>query len=72
EQKELDEIPVKIEQLEAEQASINLKLADSGLYQTEDKTKNDEIKQLQLRLTEIELLLESLLARWELLDAKAS
>ncbi|MDO9366343.1 MAG: ATP-binding cassette domain-containing protein [Methylotenera sp.] len=72
EQKELDEIPVKIEQLEAEQASINLKLADSTLYQTEDKTKSDEIKQLQLRLTEIEPLLESLLARWELLDAKAS
>ncbi|MDP1958949.1 MAG: ATP-binding cassette domain-containing protein [Methylotenera sp.] len=72
EQKELDEIPVKIEQLEAEQVSINLKLADSALYQTEDKTKNDEIKQLQLRLTEIEPLLESLLARWELLDAKAS
>ncbi|NOU40970.1 MAG: ATP-binding cassette domain-containing protein [Methylotenera sp.] len=71
EQKELDEIPVKIEQLEAEQASINLKLADSALYQTEDKTKNDAIKQLQLRLTEIEPLLESLLARWELLDAKA-
>lgn len=71
EQKELDEIPVKIEQLEAEQASINLKLADSTLYQTEDKTKNDAIKQLQLRLTEIEPLLESLLARWELLDAKA-
>jgi len=71
EQKELDEIPVNIEQLEAEQASINLKLADSTLYQTEDKTKNDAIKQLQLRLTEIEPLLESLLARWELLDAKA-
>ncbi|MFA7351732.1 MAG: ATP-binding cassette domain-containing protein [Methylotenera sp.] len=71
EQKELDEIPVKIEQLEAEQASINLKLADSALYQTEDKTKNDAIKQLQLRLTEIESLLENLLARWELLDAKA-
>ncbi len=72
EQKELDEIPLKIEQLEAEQAGINLQLADSALYQAEDKTKANQINQLQSRLTEIDNLLEKLLARWEVLDEKAN
>ena len=72
EQKELDEIPLKIEQLEAEQAGINLQLADSALYQAEDKTKANQINQLQSRLTEINNLLEKLLARWEVLDEKSN
>ncbi|MDZ4141335.1 MAG: ATP-binding cassette domain-containing protein [Methylotenera sp.] len=72
EQKELDEIPLKIEQLEAEQAGINLQLADSALYQAEDKTKANQINQLQSRLTEIDNLLEKLLARWEVLDEKSN
>lgn len=76
EQKELDEIPVQIEQLEAEQTAINTQLADSGLYKTqnktEDKTQADRVKGLQARLVEIESLLERLLARWEELDARNS
>ncbi len=66
EQKELDEIPAKIEQLEAEQTDINTQLADVEIY----KTQAEKVKTLQTRLVEIDSLLESLLARWETLDAK--
>lgn len=66
EQKELDEIPMQIEKLEAEQTNINTQLADNELY----KTQAEKVKVLQARLIEIESLLESLLARWESLDTK--
>lgn len=66
EQKELDEIPKKIEQLETEQADINQQLANGELY----KTQANLVKTLQARLTEIDDLLENLLARWALLDEK--
>ncbi|HSI43513.1 MAG TPA: ATP-binding cassette domain-containing protein [Methylotenera sp.] len=66
EQKELDGIPTQIETFEAEQAEINIKLADADIY----RTQPDIVKTLQTRLAEIETLLESLLARWEALDAK--
>ena len=65
EQKELEEIPAKIEQLETEQRSINQQLADSTLY----KTQPAQVKALQARLVEIESLLENHLARWDMLDA---
>ena len=67
EQKELDEIPAKIEQLETEQAHINQQLADGELY----KAQAEKVKNLQARLLEIESLLVNLLARWELLDLKS-
>ncbi len=66
EQKELNEIPAKIEQLEAEQANIHAQLADGELY----KTQPAHVKTLQSRLIEIDGLLENHLARWEVLDAK--
>ena len=66
EEKELADIPLSIEQLEAEQAGINTQLADSEIY----KTQADLVKTLQARLVEIDGLLEALLARWEVLDAK--
>jgi ATP-binding cassette subfamily F protein uup len=66
EEKELAEIPLSIEQLETEQAGINMQLADSEIY----KTQADLVKTLQARLVEIDSLLEALLARWEVLDAK--
>ncbi|PPD54467.1 MAG: ABC transporter ATP-binding protein [Methylotenera sp.] len=66
EQKELDEIPLKVEQLEAEQTTINTQLADSELY----KTQATLVKTLQSRLNSIDLELESLLAQWEKLEAK--
>jgi ATP-binding cassette subfamily F protein uup len=66
EQKELEAIPAQIEALETEQAEINTQLADGELY----KTKAQLVISLQSRLTEIDSLLEGLLARWEALDAK--
>lgn len=66
EQKALDEIPLKIEQLEAEQTTINTQLADSELY----KTQAALVKTLQARLNSIDLELENLLAQWEALEAK--
>ncbi|CAN6133511.1 Uup ATPase components of ABC transporters with duplicated ATPase domains [Methylophilaceae bacterium] len=66
EEKELTDIPLSIEQLETEQAGINTQLADSEIY----KTQADLVKTLQARLVEIDGLLEALLARWEVLDAK--
>ena len=66
EQKELDEIPAQIDKLEAEQNDINTQLADNDIY----KAQADKVKTLQARLATIETLLENLLARWEILDAK--
>jgi ATP-binding cassette subfamily F protein uup len=70
EQKELDGIPAHIDQLETEQTAINTQLADSSLYQTDDKVQAASVKKLQARLVEIENQLENLLARWEELGAK--
>jgi ABC transport system ATP-binding/permease protein len=64
EQKELDELPSKIEQLETEQTIINGQLADVTLYQSQP----EKVKALQTRLLEIERLLESLMTRWETLE----
>ena len=66
EQKELEEIPAKIEQLETEQTNINQQLADVEIY----KSQPEKVKSLQARLLEIESLLENHLARWEVLDSK--
>ncbi|MEQ1767469.1 MAG: ATP-binding cassette domain-containing protein, partial [Methylotenera sp.] len=66
EEKELAEIPAKIEQLEVEQANINIQLTDGELY----KSRPNLVKNLQTRIIEIERQLESLLAKWEELDAK--
>jgi len=66
EQKELDEIPARIEQLEVEQANIHAQLADGEFY----KTQPERVKTLQSRLTEIDSLLENHLARWEELDSR--
>ena len=68
EEKELAEIPAKIEQLETEQTAINSQLADSKLY----RTQAELVKTLQARLLEIDNLLERLLASWESLDARKS
>lgn len=67
EQQELNEIPAKIEQLEAEQIEISNLLAESQIY----KNELQRVKTLQARLLEIENLLEAYLARWEALDSRA-
>jgi ATP-binding cassette subfamily F protein uup len=67
EQQELAEFPTKIEGLEAEQVDIGNQLADGEIY----KNAPEHVKILQVRLQEIEHMLENYLARWEALDAKA-
>jgi ABC transport system ATP-binding/permease protein len=62
EQKELDELPSLISQLEAEQKSISDKLADSEFYKS---ATPDDIKKLNERFAEIDDLLMAALEKWE-------
>ena len=63
-QKELEEIPAKIEQLEAEQNAINLEIADVNIY----REIPDKVKILQTRLAAIATEVESHMLRWEALE----
>jgi ATP-binding cassette subfamily F protein uup len=66
EQRELDELPGRIEKLEAEQKVLGAELAGSELY-----TRTPErIATVQTRYEAIELELLELLERWELLGAR--
>lgn len=65
EQKELDEIPLQIDSLEQEQSDINNQLSNSEIYKDQAKAIA-----LQARLTEIDTLMETLLQRWEELEAR--
>ena len=62
EQKELDELPTLISNLEAEQKTISEKLADGDFYK--DATP-DAIKKLNERFAEIDELLMASLEKWE-------
>lgn len=62
EQKELDELPNLISNLEAEQKAISEKLADGDFYK--DATP-DAIKKLNERFAEIDDLLMAALEKWE-------
>ncbi len=62
EQKELDELPTLISNLEAEQKTISEKLADGDFYK--DATP-DAIKKLNERFAEIDELLMAALEKWE-------
>nr|WP_314862417.1 ATP-binding cassette domain-containing protein [uncultured Undibacterium sp.] len=62
EQKELDELPTLISNLEAEQKTISAKLADGDFYK--DATP-DAIKKLNERFAEIDELLMAALEKWE-------
>ncbi len=64
--RELEALPGKIEWLEQEQAEINIKLADAGLYRDQPQ----QIRSLQARLAEIEIELEVALLRWEELESR--
>ena len=66
ETRELETLPVDIEKLEAEQATLALQLADSALYQGPAEV----VKTLQARHSAIEKELESTMERWELLEQK--
>jgi ATP-binding cassette subfamily F protein uup len=66
EQKELESIPAEIEAYETEQQSINIQLADGEIYKHQPETAS----QLQTRLLAIDIALETLLARWEMLETR--
>ena len=66
EQKELDDLLVKIDELSAKQSQINLQLADAKIF-NEYPVK---AQALQVDLIDTSQLLENLLARWEVLEAK--
>jgi ATP-binding cassette subfamily F protein uup len=62
----LEALPATIAALESEQASINNALADGNLFRDDLK----RAKSMQIRLTEIDQLLESTLSRWEALESR--
>ena len=67
EQKELESLPGKIEQLETEQAGIHAELADAGIY----RNNPELVKSHQQRLADIETELMLALERWEALENKS-
>jgi len=67
EQRELEELPKLIAQLEQEQKTITEKLANPDLY----RQQPDEAKRLNVRFAEIDDLLLENLERWEAVDAKS-
>jgi ATP-binding cassette subfamily F protein uup len=66
ENKELEALPARIEELEAEQAQVAARLSDPALY----RDAPDEVGPLNGRAAAIEAELLDLLARWEELEAK--
>jgi ATP-binding cassette subfamily F protein uup len=64
-QRELEQLPARIEQLEQEQTGVQERLADPELY----KRDPAGMKQLTTRLAEIEKELTVAYARWEALEA---
>ncbi|HWW06348.1 ATP-binding cassette domain-containing protein [Collimonas sp.] len=67
EQRELEELPLLIAKLEAEQKTISSQLADPDLY----KQKPDEVKRLNDRFAEIDGLLLESLEKWEVIEARS-
>ena len=67
-QRELDLLPKQIEALEAEQATLRVKLSDGKLYQTDPALA----VKLNAREAEIEDELMVALERWETLSAGVS
>ncbi|BBL75311.1 ATP-binding cassette domain-containing protein [Methylomagnum ishizawai] len=65
EQKELEGLPGKIEDLETEIAALNQRMADPGFYQQ----SRDAITQAQARMAELEQGLALAYERWEALEA---
>lgn len=68
EQQQLAQLPILIANLEAEQKAISDKLSDPDLY----KKQANEVKQLQSRFAEIDLLLLESLEKWELIEARGN
>ena len=65
EQKELDELPAKIEELESKQAELSERLANPALYQSKD----GEFQRVEQELNSLHQLIAKTTARWEELEA---
>ena len=68
EQREFDQLPARIEGLEAEQDALQRRVASPGFY----KEAPDAIRAALARLEELQLELVSAYARWDDLDSRAS
>ena len=66
EMRELDGLPAKIEALESEQAAVQTSLSDPALYAKSPHL----VTSLGVRASEIAAELETMLARWEVLEAR--
>jgi len=66
EERELAELPAKIDLLEKEQSQITASLANAALY----RDQPEEVKRLNQRFAALEAELASALSRWEELEAK--
>ena len=66
ERRELDELPARIEALEAEQRASGERLASAELYTSEPQ----RVAELQARYAQIDDQLLAALERWELLDGR--
>ena len=66
EQRELDELPGRIEALETEQAELNRQLADPNVYQKQ----GSNVGAMHARVEAIDEELMSLLERWEVLGQR--
>lgn len=65
-QRELEELPILIAQLEVEQKTISEKLTDAKLYQQQPQ----EVQLLNQRFAEIDALLLKNLEKWETIEAR--
>jgi len=66
EQRELEQLPSRIEQLEAEQAELQAAIADPGFYQQD----GERIAEIMNRVKQLEQALQEAYARWEQLESR--
>lgn len=67
EQRELDQLPQRIEELEAEQEALHARIASPEFY----KESADAIARALARIDEIKVVLHDAYARWDELDSRA-
>ncbi|WP_230969443.1 ATP-binding cassette domain-containing protein [Nitrogeniibacter aestuarii] len=67
EQRELNALPDKISALEAEEASLQTRLADPALYQAAP----EQVAELKAKLDEVAEAMDAAMMRWEELETKA-
>ena len=66
-QRELDELPVRIETLERQLSALQQELADPEIYR-----RGAAVAELQAQISELEAELNQAYARWAVLDDQAS